>query len=156
MGAQTVMTSQAIGERFGLHTTDLECLDLIALREQASPGELSQATGLTSGAMTALLDRLEKAGYVIRVADPSDRRRQQVRIRAGAVEPIKAVYEPMQSQMFKLWSSFSSHELNLIANLLSRSTDLALAWVDKIHGEKAFKPVKRRPPRTSRKERAGI
>ena len=48
MGAQTVMTSQAIGERFGLHTTDLECLDLIALREQASPGELSQARGLTS------------------------------------------------------------------------------------------------------------
>jgi DNA-binding MarR family transcriptional regulator len=146
-----VITSQTVAGRFGLHTTDLECLDLIVMRGEASAGELAQATGLTSGATTALIDRLEKAGYVVRVADPNDRRRHIVRIRAEAIEPIKAVYEPMQAEMFKLWSSFSASELNVIANFLSRSTDLAIACVERISAEKAFTPAKRSRPRTSRK-----
>ena len=150
MGAQNVITSQTIAGRFGLHTTDLECLDLIFMREQATAGELAQATGLTSGAMTALIDRLEKAGYVMRVADPTDRRRQQIRIRAEAIEPIKAVYKPMQTEMFKLWSSFNARELQAIANFLSRSTDLAIACVERISSETASKPGARSRPRTSR------
>ena len=136
MGAQSVITSQVVAERFGLHTTDLECLDLIYLRGQASAGELAQATGLTSGAVTALIDRLAKAGYVTRVADPSDRRRVQVRIRRKATEPIKAVYEPMQARMFKLWSSYKAEELELIIDFLSRSTDLAVACANELRDGK--------------------
>ena len=150
MGAQSVITSQTVAERFGLHTTDLECLDLLFMREQATAGELAKATGLTSGATTALIDRLERAGYVMRVADPTDRRRQQIRIRAEAIEPIKAVYEPMQAAMFKLWSSFSERELEVIANFISRSTDLAIACVAKISSETASKQGQRSRPRTSR------
>jgi len=66
MGAQRVMRSQAIAEQLGMHTTDLECLDLIYLHGRALAGELAQATGLTSGAVTALIDRLETGGYVVR------------------------------------------------------------------------------------------
>ena len=66
VGAQSVLMSHAVAQRFDLHTTDLECLDLIYLRGRVSAGELAQATGLTSGAVTALIDRLEKAGYVFR------------------------------------------------------------------------------------------
>ncbi len=135
MGAQSVMNSHAIAERFGLHTTDLECLDLIYMRGQATAGELAKATGLTSGAMTTLIDRLEKAGYVLREADPTDRRRRYVRIRAEAIKPIQAVYQPMQSEMFKLWSSFSARDLRLIADFISRSTNLAVACVEKIRSE---------------------
>jgi len=146
------MNSQAIAGRFGLHTTDLECLDLIFLRGQASAGELARATGLTSGAMTALIDRLEKAGYVFRVADPHDRRRCQVRIRTEAIEPIKAVYEPMQAEMFKLWSSFPARDLRVIADFISRSTDLAVVCVAKIRSEVSSRPQERSRPRTSRKK----
>jgi DNA-binding MarR family transcriptional regulator len=135
MGAQSVMKSQAIAERFGLHTTDLECLDLIYLRGRATAGELAQATGLTSGAMTALIDRLERAGYVIRESDLTDRRRTYVRIHAEAIEPIKAVYQPMQREMFKLWSSFSDRDLRVIADFLSRSTDLSVACVERMRTE---------------------
>jgi DNA-binding MarR family transcriptional regulator len=155
LGAQNVMTRQAVSERFGLHTTDLECLDLIFMRGQASAGELARATGLTSGAMTALIDRLEKAGYVIRVADPNDRRRHHIRIRPEAIEPIKAVYQPMQSETFKLWSTFTARELRVIVNFLSRSTDLAIACVERISSETAPGPVKRNRPRTSRKKDSG-
>ena len=132
MGAQSVLKSQAIAEKFGLHTTDLECLDLIYLRGQASAGELAEATGLTSGAMTALIDRLEKAGYVMRQADAKDRRRRYVRIRAEAIEPIKALYSPMQAEMFKLWSSFSARDLRVIADFISRSTDLSVDCTERL------------------------
>ena len=105
------MKSQTIAERFRLHTTDLEFLDLIYLKGRASAGELARATGLTTGATTALIDHLETAGYVVREFDPSDRRRRYVRLRAEAIKPIQAVYQPMQVQMFKLWSRFSASDL---------------------------------------------
>jgi DNA-binding MarR family transcriptional regulator len=135
MGAQTVLRSQVIADRFGLHTTDLECLDLIYMQGKASAGELARATGLTSGATTALIDRLEKAGYVLREGDPTDRRRRFVRIRAEAIEPIKAVYEPLQKEMFKLWSSFSTRDLRLIADFVRRSTEVSIACIEKMQTE---------------------
>lgn len=147
MGAQSVLTSQVVAERFGLHTTDLEVLDLIYLREQASAGELAAATGLTSGSVTALIDRLAEAGYVERHADPDDRRRIQVRIRHNAVAPIKAVYEPIQARMFKLWSTFSTRDLEVIADFLSRSTALAVRCADDIRRSSAPSLSKRSRPR---------
>jgi DNA-binding MarR family transcriptional regulator len=149
MGAQSVITSQTIADRFGLHTTDLECLDLIYMRGQASAGELAKATALTSGAVTALIDRLARAGYVERLADPDDRRRVQVRIRTEAIEPIKAVYQPMQAQMFKLWSHYSKHDLEVIVHFLSHSTDLAIACAEELRSEAVSQKTKRRRARTS-------
>jgi len=55
-------------------------------------GELAVATGLSTGALTALIDRLERAGYIARFADPRDRRR--VLVRVNAVPPLLAVREP--------------------------------------------------------------
>lgn len=151
LGAQSVMTSQIVAARFGLHTTDLECLDLIYLRKQASAGELAAATGLTSGAMTALIDRLESAGYVERVADAQDRRRIWVRIRPASIEPIKAVYAPIQKRMFKLWSSYSARDLQVVADFLARSRELAVICATEIQRTAPPAPSKRRPPRTSRR-----
>lgn len=133
MGAQSVLTSEAIAALFGLHKTDLESLDLIYLRGGAcSAGELSKATGLTSGSTTALIDRLAKAGYVSREDDPNDRRRQIIRIQPDAIKPIQAVYAPMQEQMNKLWSSYRTEDLEVIANFINRSTELQAACVERI------------------------
>ncbi len=133
MGAQSILTSAVIAEKFGLHKTDLESLDLIYLRGGAcSPGQISEATGLTSGSTTALIDRLEKAGYVMREPDKTDRRRQVVRIIPKAIEPIKAVYLPMQAAMFKLWSEYSAADLETIADFLTKSTELSAECVARI------------------------
>jgi DNA-binding MarR family transcriptional regulator len=150
MGAQSVITSQVVADRFSLHTTDLECLDLIYLRKDVTAGELAKATGLTSGAVTALIDRLEAAGYVERAADSADRRRVLVRIKPDAIKPIEAVYAPMQEKMFALWSAFSERDLRVIADFISRSTDLAVSCADEIsRGAPAATP-KRRPARAGR------
>ena len=133
MGAQSVLTSEAIAGLFGLHKTDLESLDLIYLRGGAcSAGELSSATGLTSGSTTALIDRLVKAGYVTREDDPNDRRGRIVRIRPEAIEPIKAVYGPMQAEMFRLWSSYRRKDLEAIADFIIRSTQLQAEVLERI------------------------
>ncbi len=144
------MTSQIVAARFGLHTTDLECLDLIYLRKQVSAGELAVATGLTTGAMTALLGRLENAGYVERVRDNEDRRRVHLRINPVAIEPIKAVYAPIQKQMFALWSSYRDRDLEIIADFLTRSRELAVACAAKIQRDAPpTNSSRRRLPRTS-------
>ena len=102
--------------------------------------------------MTALIDRLERAGYVERVADPHDRRRVQVCVRLDAIEPIKAVYEPMQARMFELWSTaYSSKELAVIADFLSRSTDLAVECAQEIRRNAPSTSAKRRSPRTGQR-----
>ncbi|MFN4090362.1 MAG: MarR family winged helix-turn-helix transcriptional regulator [Alphaproteobacteria bacterium] len=125
MGAQSVITSRAVAGRFGMHTTDLEVLDLIFLRETVSAGDLAAATGLTSGSVTALIDRLAGAGYVERCDDPSDRRKVLVRIRHDNIEPIKAAYLSAQARMFSLWSSYEPHDLEVIIDFITRSTELA-------------------------------
>jgi DNA-binding MarR family transcriptional regulator len=144
VGAQSVITSQIVAARFRLHTTDLECLDLVYLRGSASAGELAAATGLTTGATTALIDRLVRAGYVERVPDASDRRRVQVRIRASAIAPIKAVYAPMQRKMFALWSQYSARELEVIADFLARSRALAIDCAAAIQRDAPPRPKRHR------------
>jgi len=151
MGAQSVITSRTVADRFGLHMTDLEVLDLIFLREQVSAGELADVTGLTSGSVTALIDRLTKAGYVERCDDPSDRRKVLVRVRHDAIEPIKSLYMAIQKKMFALWSTFEARDLEVIADFLTRSTELAVACCKDVQRDGPPSPQQRRLPRTGRR-----
>jgi DNA-binding MarR family transcriptional regulator len=155
MGAQSVITSRTVADHFGLHMTDLEVLDLIFLRKQASAGDLADTTGLSSGAVTALIDRLAMAGYVERTEDPKDRRRVIVKVRHETIEPIKAAYMSTQKRMFDLWSTFSDRDLEVIANFITRSTGLAAECCRDIRlNAPAAKGAKRRAPRMSGKSSA--
>src|SRR5512141_1190741 len=73
-GIQSVLFRNLIAERLGLNVTDMECLGLLFHRRVASPSELARHTGLTSGATTAMLDRLERSGLIQRQPNPNDRR----------------------------------------------------------------------------------
>jgi DNA-binding MarR family transcriptional regulator len=148
MGAQSVITSRTVAERFGMHMTDLEVLDLIFLRGAVSAGELADATGLTSGSVTALIDRLAKAGYVERCDDPSDRRKILVRIRHDNIEPIKATYLSMQKRMFALWSSFEPRDLEVIIDFITRSTELAADHCKGLQQQASASTSGRRRPRS--------
>lgn len=145
MGAQSVITSRTVAGRFGLHMTDLEVLDLIFLRKQASAGELGDATGLSSGAVTALIDRLAAFGYVERGEDPDDRRRVIVRVRPEAIEPIKNTYLAMQKRMFELWSTYSARDLETIADFITRSTAVAVDCCKDLRPD--ARPARRRAAR---------
>ena len=147
MAAQTVVTSQIVAGHFELHTTDLRVLDIIYIRGQITAGDLAKATGLTSGSVTALIDRLSNAGYVERQDDQTDRRKVWVRSRNDAIEPIKEFFQPSQIRMFDLWSKFKAAELDVIADFLERTTLLAAAYAEDI--QRRAKTT--RPPRRNLK-----
>src|ERR671933_2350999 len=82
MSIETIMFHQAVADVLGLHITDHKCLDLLHRFGAMPAGRLGELTGLTTGAVTGIIDRLEKAGYARRTNDPKDRRRT-------IVEPIR-------------------------------------------------------------------
>lgn len=132
--AQGLLVSQAVADKIGLGTTDLECLDLIQLRGPLSAGDLARATGLTSGAVTGLIDRLERAGYVMRTNDPTDRRKVLVRVRPENIGPIIALYQPMQESMNRLCAGYTEAELELIAGFTERGLEVGREQVARIRG----------------------
>ena len=152
MAAQTAVTSQIVAGHFGLHTTDLRVLDIIYMRGKVTAGDLAKATGLTSGSVTALIDRLTRAGYVERQADPTDRRKVWVRSRNDAIEPIKKVFTPSQIRMFELWSKFKAADLDVIADFLERTTSLAAECAEDL--QRHAKPTGPRRRNSKPKEKA--
>ena len=125
LASQGALLGNAVGERVGLSSTDLECLDLIASANEAlTPGQLAAATGLTSGAITGLVDRLEQRGFVERVADPSDRRKLRVVAREAKVRSVRACYERLAQRSTALWSEYSGEQLRTAIELLRRSAEL--------------------------------
>ena len=134
MGAQSVLSSAAMAKHFDLHSTDLEVLDLIFLRQNVSAGDLVKATGLTSGSVTALLDRMEAKALIIRERDDADRRRTNVRLNRMATASIEAAYASRQTAMFELWSQFDVQALESVADFLAKSTDLLVTCTEQIAG----------------------
>ncbi len=72
---QGSLFGQTVAIRFGLTESDIEALEVLLDTGSATAGRLSELMGLTTGAVTRVIDRLEQAGYVRRVPDPADRRR---------------------------------------------------------------------------------
>jgi DNA-binding MarR family transcriptional regulator len=122
---KTVLVQQAIAERLGLNTTDVSCLALLSEAAPLTAGQLAEATGLTTGSVTVLIDRLEKAGYVERTKDPFDRRRVIVRARAEPIErDLAPLYTSLREGWEELLARYSTEELAVILDLLTRSAVL--------------------------------
>jgi DNA-binding MarR family transcriptional regulator len=115
-----VLFSQAAAERLGLNSTDLECLGVIASGPKTA-GELAKATGLTTGAITGVIDRLQRAGYARREADEADRRKVRVRALPEGLQRAEPIYEPMRRASEETLSYYSDAELALILDFLIRA-----------------------------------
>ena len=122
MSTETIMFHQAVADALGLHITDHKSYDLISRFGAMPAGRLGELTGLTTGAVTGIIDRLEEAGYVRRTDDPKDRRRTIVEpIKNKKLErKIEVIFSPLHERMRKLLSSYSDSEL---AFLLDATTE---------------------------------
>ena len=127
MSAQGVLLSSAVAGRVGLSGSDLECLDFIVMAgaEAATAGQLAAATGLTSGAVTGLLDRLEKAGFVRREPDRVDRRKVRVVPIDAAIQRLGAYYAPVAQRTEALCAEYTEAQLRTILDFARRSVALA-------------------------------
>src|ERR1044071_1761992 len=112
--AQGVLFGQAVANTVGISGSDLECLDFLNLEGRVTAGRLAEVTGLTTGAITGVVDRLEKAGFVRRERDERDRRKVFIVTVPENGAQIAQYYVPMQAAMQKLWGTYSDAELQLL------------------------------------------
>ena len=132
VGAQTVLISDLVATRVGLNSTDLECLDLLYLAGATTAGTLARHTGLTSGATTAVIDRLERAGFVRRRRDASDRRCVLVEVIPASAQRIQPLYAPLVARLAQLNRQYEDRELGTVVDYLARSLDVGaehIAWL---------------------------
>ena len=123
-GVHLTLFRNAMTEWAGLNTTDMECLRLLFLKGVSTPSELARHTGLTSGATTPMLDRLEKAGLIERRPNPDDRRGTLIVPAKSSAEKAASWFESARKAQAELISSYSESELEIISDVFERFTKL--------------------------------
>jgi DNA-binding MarR family transcriptional regulator len=148
---KTVLFQEAIADQLGLNTTDLMCLSFLSDAEPLTAGRLAEVTGLTTGSVTILIDRLEKAGYARREKDPTDRRRVIVR---PVSERIERDIAPLYASIGQAWEraieGYSTQELAVILDMLTRSVVLLQEQTAalRLGGAQSTAPVDKPPAAT--------
>ena len=134
LSARTVMFHSAVAEKLGLSVTEHKALDLLSRHGAMPAGQLAELTGLTSGAMTGMVDRLEKAGFLSRKADPNDRRKVMVEAKIEKYNEIAEVFQSLGRRMTELLESYNDKDLAVIQDLFSKLPKLMQEETEKLKG----------------------
>src|ERR1700746_1745505 len=118
--AGSIIYNQQVADRVGLRLTDMQCINVLELMGPSTPGELARSTGLTTGGVTVMLDRLEKGGYVKRAPNPRDRRSVLVRLNPAKLKRIQAFYREVNQQMAALLDETPEPELRSMVDMFSK------------------------------------
>ncbi|MET7683265.1 MarR family transcriptional regulator [Streptomyces sp. NPDC005423] len=128
MIATTQFGQQDIARRLGVNVTDLTCLGFLieasTAGESLVAGDLAERARLTTGAVTGVLNRLEKAAYIRRTPDPADRRRVVVVMDEAARARILAVYGPVYQRLTALFADYEAEEIAVLADWFTRARGL--------------------------------
>jgi DNA-binding MarR family transcriptional regulator len=116
---------ELVANALGINRTDLRCLDVLDQEGPATAGRLAELMGLTTGATTALIDRLEQAGFVQRTRDPDDRRRVYVEMTQAAQRRAWPFYEPLFRLSADLYGRYTAAELELVLDFLETGAELS-------------------------------
>ncbi len=122
----------AVGQRFaeahGLGRTDVRALvavmDAARRGEPVTAGGLGAAVGLSSASVTALVDRLERAGHVRRVRDPADRRRVALEMSEASMAAGAAWFGGLQRELVAAMAEFTDADLDVVRRFLTAMTDV--------------------------------
>jgi DNA-binding MarR family transcriptional regulator len=121
---------QAAADRYGLNRTDMRALDIVGRYGPLAPTELARLLGFTTGGVTTVLDRLERAGYVHRRPDSGDRRRVVAEVTAATKIRDQEVFGDLIRQTSDLLAAYTDDELRVIHNFLTRTRQLTAAYAD--------------------------
>lgn len=118
------MFDEAVATYAGINRTDFRCLDILDRGGRMTAGQLASAARLTSGAVTAVLDHLEAAGFVRRVRDPGDRRRVLIEVMPDLLAQSMTVYGPIIEEGNRVMATYSDEHLEAILDFMLRSRDM--------------------------------
>ena len=123
------MHAKAIADRAGINGTDFECLDVLDWTGPIPAGELARRLGITSGAVTGVIDRLERGGWVHQLADPSDRQRVIVELvppserDADRYRQMLEVFAPLQQEIGEVIDRFDDDQLAKIVEYMRAANE---------------------------------
>jgi DNA-binding MarR family transcriptional regulator len=147
------MFDAAVAELAGLNRTNWRCLDILFTRGRMTAGQLAEAAHLTTGAVTAVVDHLEAAGYVRRVRDTVDRRRVIIETTAEIGRRSEPVYGPLVAEGNEVLGVFDADQLAIITDFVRRTRGLLDRHTTRLHAMLAEQRAKqpRRPAATARR-----
>ncbi|MEI1276913.1 MarR family transcriptional regulator [Leptospira venezuelensis] len=119
----SILFHQTIADRLGLHITDHKCVDFLFTQGPQTAGEISKNMGLSTGAVTSLIDRLEKKGLVERKNDPNDRRKVRIFLTQdmAAMQKIGSLFEGLAKSVWEQLSGYTAEELKIILDFTRKS-----------------------------------
>ncbi|WP_246158232.1 MarR family winged helix-turn-helix transcriptional regulator [Catellatospora sichuanensis] len=133
--------AQAAADAAGMHPTDWAALSTLNLAGRLTSGELAERTGLTTGATTRLIDRLERAGHVRRIADPADRRR--VLVEPVPKLDVDTIVGPARQRLGEVFQGYRPEELAVLFDYFSRAADALLTATREVRADTARRTDRR-------------
>ena len=133
----THLMDEKAAEYLGLNRTDANAIDVIDQHGRITAGDLARALRLTTGAVTTVVDRLERAGFARRVADAGDRRRVLIEVTPIVHESAGRIYGRIED-MLSTWDDFTDADLDAVRRFQERSrtwTEERLANLDRLATE---------------------
>jgi DNA-binding MarR family transcriptional regulator len=124
----------------GVNETDLRCLELLLGAEEVAPSLLAAKLGLTTGSVTAMLDRLEKLDYLTRTPHPTDRRKTLVRITPQASKRAFGLIAPFLADSAQVLARFTSEQLELVIDFMTASRETQEIHIQRLREMSATSP----------------
>ena len=126
LSTQQIMLHQAVADRLNLNITDYKCMDFIVRFGSMTAGKLAELSGLTTGAITGVIDRLEKSGYARRVDNPKDRRSVIVELTWDQAnrKQYEETFLPLEHEMKKMTAAYTSKELAIFTEIVQKEAKL--------------------------------
>jgi DNA-binding MarR family transcriptional regulator len=124
LGSDLDRLDEAIADRFGLHRTDLRCLEIVARHGPISAGRLAGLAGLSTSAVTSVIDRMERAGRMRRVPDSADRRKVLVEVTELSRQEGRTAHAGLMEGTDRLLARYSHRELVLLDGFVAAVREL--------------------------------
>jgi len=137
-GVTNDIADQVVADFLGLNRTDTRCLDIIERLDGVSAGRLASEAGLSTGAVTTVLDRLERAGYARRVQDPGDRRRVLVELTPAARRELEELYAPLTDATMRQLEGYTTDEVSLVRDFMRDNRRLNEAHAERVRARRRF------------------
>jgi DNA-binding MarR family transcriptional regulator len=131
-GNQDAAFDNLAADRLGVNRTDLHCLNAIENGGGLTAGQLASEAGLTTGAVTGVIDRLERAGYARRIPDPTDRRRVRLEVTPEFYARAGEIWGPLAADWKAALASFTDAELERITEFLRVTNEVGRRHMDRL------------------------
>ncbi|MGZ3638764.1 MAG: MarR family winged helix-turn-helix transcriptional regulator [Ktedonobacterales bacterium] len=139
---ETALFHQAAAARYGLGITDMKTLSALQQEGSMTAGQLAKRLSLTTGAVTNVIDRLERQNFVKRVPDARDRRKVIVTINQEKLDAGENVYLSMGEAFSKLLENYSTEQLEFLVRFYEASIELTKREIAKLAGNEAWSQLK--------------